>query len=430
MPRFASSAESLEFRKRMRRSSVSAKAGARRLAVTVFAPFGTILSAQEAAPIRSLAPVEATSKQTFGLLYFVRPLADGRLLVNDGARRQLLALDSTLKTATMILDSVPRDGISYGTRPQPMMPYLGDSTLMVDITSNSLLLLDPFGKIVRTISVPHARDITLMGALGSGGAGADAMGRLVYRGPQAQISQPGDGVTRTVRRHDRAPVLRANLETRTIDTIGNIRIAGARTQTTALPRGGFRTTIALNPMATIDDWAVLSDGTIAMVRGQDYHIDWIRPDGSKFSTPKVDFPWKAITEAEKQALFAVAAEAMTRNAATTRAILSQSSNAAAPSPVQYVSVPISEYADYHPPIRTAGVKADLDANLWVLTSATTNAAPGESVYDVFNNRGELTQRVRVPKSKQIAGFGKGGVIYLMTLDIGGYELQRTKVAKP
>src|SRR6185295_10205649 len=48
-----------------------------------------------------------------------------------------------------------------------------------------------------------------------------------------------------------------------------------------------------------DDWAVLSDGSIAFVRGHDYHIDWIRPDGAMASSAKLPFDWQRLAEESK-----------------------------------------------------------------------------------------------------------------------------------
>ena len=39
-------------------------------------------------------------------------------------------------------------------------------------------------------------------------------------------------------------------------------------------------TSEINPMPIVDDWAVLSDGSIAIVRGQDYHVDFLNADGT------------------------------------------------------------------------------------------------------------------------------------------------------
>ena len=55
---------------------------------------------------------------------------------------------------------------------------------------------------------------------------------------------------------------------------------------------------------------------------------------------------------------------------------------------------------------------------------------GELVYDVINQKGELFERVRVPKGRSIAGFGNGGVVYLMYCDTAtGWFFERTRVVR-
>ena len=57
-----------------------------------------------------------------------------------------------------------------------------------------------------------------------------------------------------------------------------------------------------DPLKAIDDWTILSDGSIAMVRGHDYRVDWLRSDGTRTSSPKLPFDWKQMTEMEKARL--------------------------------------------------------------------------------------------------------------------------------
>ena len=98
------------------------------------------------------------------------------------------------------------------------------------------------------------------------------------------------------------------------------------------------------------------------------------------------------------------------------------------SPPKIEYVPLKEIADYYPAIRSGALKADLDGNLWVLTTTTAQAKQGELIYDVINNRGELFQRVRLPVGRSIAGFGHSGVVYLMFRDgTNGWFLERTKI---
>ena len=91
-------------------------------------------------------------------------------------------------------------------------------------------------------------------------------------------------------------------------------------------------------------------------------------------------------------------------------------------------VPLSEIADYYPPIREGAAIADLDGNLWILPTTSAQSKNGELVYDVVNPKRGLFERVRLPAGRSVLGFGKGGVVYLMSGDrASGFALERTKL---
>ena len=439
-------------------------------------------SAQSAVPVRDLATVDAKSSETFGNIFNVRQLAGGKVLVNDGVRRRLVMLDDKLSNPKVVVDSVSDGGNGYGPRAAPLIPYLSDSTLFVDGTSLSLLVIDPFGKISHVMSAPKPSDLRF---LAGGASGVDTKGNLIYRGAQTVTQNRIQGAPgqppAPVQPPDSAPIIRANLESRTVDTIGRVKIqSGTRMNMNQGADGKMTMKMTVNPLVTVDDWAVLSDGTVAFVRGHDYHVDWIRPDGSKLSTAKLPFDWKRLTDDDKQKLVDSARTAMDKADSVSKANATKSGGANADAMAvekmaaamgagggggggmeirivraeggggggasQVFSssggggntlqmgapiidfVPLKEIADYYPAIRPGAAKADLDANLWVLPTTSAQSKSGELVYDVISNRGELTQRVRVPSGRSIAGFGKNGVVYLMYRDgTNGWLLERTRI---
>src|SRR5439155_927873 len=65
------------------------------------------LAAQSAAPpIRKIATASAVSTEKLGNIVSVRELPDGRVLVNDGQRRRVLLMDTSLKLVDVVLDSL------------------------------------------------------------------------------------------------------------------------------------------------------------------------------------------------------------------------------------------------------------------------------------------------------------------------------------
>src|SRR4051812_27834654 len=116
------------------------------LALGAWAP-----SVEQGVPIVELAPPSARTPTTFGSVLGLREVAGGKVLVNDARRKQLLMYDTTLTTSRILYDSVPGVSNSYGPLGVALIPYSGDSSLMLDISSGpgSILVLDGEGRVVR-----------------------------------------------------------------------------------------------------------------------------------------------------------------------------------------------------------------------------------------------------------------------------------------
>src|SRR5207248_6262991 len=104
-----------------------------------------------------MGAVVAESKETFGNIAGIRPLAGGRLIVNDVGKRRLLLLDSNLTIISVLADSAAGSKNPYGAR-LGMIPYLADTSFLVDAQSYSIQVLDPSGNVTRVISVPRTLD--------------------------------------------------------------------------------------------------------------------------------------------------------------------------------------------------------------------------------------------------------------------------------
>ena len=199
-----------------------------------------------------------------------------------------------------------------------------------------------------------------------------------------------------------------------------------------------------------DDWVLMPDGTIAIVRARDYHIDWISPSDVRTSTRKMPIAWRrldddakaAIIDSTKQALerqlaAAIAAEkngnpapaAALRHGMTVMPVNSEEGGqpAATPSDNGPLRAPevanASDLPDYVPPIRPGMMRADRDGNLWILPMTSTAAGTG-LVYDVVNRQGEVFQRVRLPAGRVLQAFGASGAIYMTVRDATGMRVER------
>lgn len=405
-------------------------------------------------PIRDLV-IDATSAESFGSIR-ARTLPDGRIMVNDVAYRQLVIFDSHFGNRTVVLDSMGSRGHVYPQTGGRLIPHLADSSFLVDLASQSLLVIAPAGIVARVAAVPNTNHLNFVAAPNSG---VDANGNLVYVGDA--ILPPKSAIPGGLFEHsgylppiDSAPILRANFETRVVDTVARVKIPTVN-QARLSDKGSEITQYILrNPVAVIDEIAVLSSGTIAVVRNHDYHVDFISTNGRVASSPKLPFDWRVFTDAEKQAKIDSAKVVLARQDSISRA---RSAAAGPPAPgsldarIRAASASVSATAykptirvnefvaldampGFWPSIRQGAAQADLDDNLWILPTTTAQSKNGELVYDVVNTKGELFQRVRLPLGRALAGFGRDGVVFLSVKDSTvqspyGFRLEKTHIAR-
>jgi hypothetical protein len=256
-------------------------------------------------PIQKIATASAVSTVFLGGIAGVRELPNGSILVNDNMKRRVLLMDSTLTNVTVVLDSMTNSNNSYGMRPGVLLPYKGDSTLFVDQQSLALLVLDPAGRLTRVRSVWRVQDMPYIGSSAYGYPGFDAKGRIVYRIP-AQVSPAvmaaamhSDGPYYPPQ-PDSAFIIAFDLETRTADTLGSIRIPKQDFRFRQSAEGWWTTDQIINPLPKTDDWAILPDKRVAFVRGLDYRIEYLNPDGTMTSSEKLPYEWQRLDEDAKK----------------------------------------------------------------------------------------------------------------------------------
>jgi hypothetical protein len=368
--------------------------------------------------------------------------------------------------------------------------FTADSSLLYDTETQAARVIDGRGQVARMLAPIGSSPTERLYFTGLP-AGADTHGRLLAQafrttaravfvplsGLLPSAVEPQQGVRRMVGdgrgggggensnsrrvttgdRPDSLAIVRLDFERRRHDTIAFVsqppNEVGPR-----YPYGGGKTVITfgkdsvpisarqvINPLYPVDQWAALPDGTIGIVRGSDYHVDWILPDGSRSASPKLPFEWKRLTDADKQRLIdSTRAYVDSGDAFVARRFVNGARSAetdsmrarggrAAPRLAPYTIVPPSQIADHYPPITEGlnSVLADRDGNLWILPRRTSLSTRGELVYDVVNKKDGLVRRVRLPLGRSVVAFGAGGVVYLQSGDLRkGFVLERATVTTP
>ncbi|MBL0938966.1 MAG: hypothetical protein IBJ03_08725 [Gemmatimonadaceae bacterium] len=418
--------------------------------------------------IRPLGTTVATSKESFGpVINNIRALPGGRVLVNDMVNRRVVLLDSTLSIVKVVADTTAATANAYGSSIGSLIPFRGDSTLFVDAQSLSMLVIAPSGEVARVMSVPRSQDAATLAGTNSA---FYSNGHLVYRGrPALQFRQTGGSGTapQMPAIPDTMPVIRVNLQTRAVDTVAYMKVPNTRTTMNRTEDGKMQPSIEINPLPVVDEWAVTSNGDIAILRGRDYHVDWVSADGARRASNKIAFDWKRMTDEDKTKLIDSVKAIRERQAAANpgqgqdlaRAFGSAMGGGAAGGagggggapqvvmrfemrdgggapggPVrapqiiapQFTYVSPSDLPDYQPAFFANSLRADADGNLWVLT-IPTKPQPAGGVYDVINPQGDAIERVHIPEGRTIVGFGPGGLVYLLARTTDGVTLETARI---
>jgi hypothetical protein len=234
--------------------------------------------------------------------------------------------------------------------------------------------------------------------------------------------------------------------------------------------GRRQLSITVNPLPEVDDWAVLPDGRIAILR-HDYHVDYVDADGHVTSAPKIPYDWERLGDSAKSAIVD-SAKALAQRAGpgglfqllngggdatagsggfagggfrggfggggSFGAGRGNRGGGGAPPPRraqgggnrvgggrQVEIVAPTALPDYRPAFANGSVRADASGDLWVRTIPTKPLTTGPE-YDVIDGRGKLVERVTIPRGTTIAGFGPDGTVYLGVRDAAGVHVVRAR----
>ena len=230
---------------------------------------------------------------------------------------------------------------------------------------------------------------------------------------------------------DSAWLVRVDLSSRTFDSVAVMHIPRLDRELKTDDNGGLTSIVTIyDPVPVVDDWTITRDGTLAVVRGRDYHIDWLGRDGKWSSSPRLPFDWQKLDDARKQALIdSTVARWQGQNDNVMRGGRGGGGPPPNLAPLVAGRPSLESLPTYLPPFAAfqgggSPLSSDADGNVWI---RTTNNVDGRPVYDVVNRRGEMIDRVQLPAFRTVAGFGPG-VIYMAVKDSSGaVRLERARI---
>ena len=249
--------------------------------------------------------------------------------------------------------------------------------------------------------------------------------QLVFTPPplKHRPARPYDAAEGPLFHHDSTPIVR-------VDTVGALQTVGfirrpARYTEVRAPGSynpAFQDSIyapntveKIDPIRFADDWALLSDGSIAIVRADDYHIDWVDPDGRRRSTPPMAFDSHVLSSDEKAAIVD-----STRRYALAHLQIRMIEGTRT-SHTAYAYEPdiadTSELPNYRPPFNSWALHPDRGGRLWIQESRPDRLTRA-AIFDVVDRTGRIVDRVELPPDARLVGFGANDVYLSMPVPGG------------
>ena len=366
--------------------------------------------AAQQVPTRALTRADAEYAEPFDQIYALRELSDGRLLVTDLGPKAVLLVDFRQATPR----TVGRNGQGPGEYqfPGDLLPWHGDTVLMVDRVSRRLLVVTPDGKVGRSIPYPE----------GVGGVpdvrGADDKGRVYLQGSQfgggpGQF-ELGGAVPDTV------PLLRWDVASGKVDTVARVKVPAVKVQTSG-GQNNRTVMIRSQPFAESDDWAVLPDGRVAIARVGGFRMELAGAGAAAEGTP-VPYEKLKVTGADKEAYLGAMRSSRNRITVTAGGGGGGGASSSRQQGPPEVTAADFDWPEYKPPFGSRSLRATPEGELWLVRS--TPASDSTPVVDVFNARGVRTGRVTLPLGRRVVGVGRGVVYAVRTDDDGLQWLER------
>ena len=348
-------------------------------------------------PALVLPPPNRTLQVDFTQIRGVRELTDGRVIITDRLDKGVVVADFTRNSTTPI--GRTGSGPAEYRLPTGLSAMPGDSTLLNDEGNQRIAVIGPDLKIHRSFTL-------MLPGIGIplGARTVDNRGRYHLQIPGWVSQHPGDTIL----------VVRFDPQTQRIDTLARIKGSTPRKNT-------MRPGIPYTLFAAQDVWNVTPEGRLAVVRSNDYHVEWRDADGTVVSGPPVPFERRPVT--------------MDDRVAHVRRFMENSSisgkgadQGLSPLPAEMLEDKrireVAEYQDHaevHAPFTEVTPLIGPDGKLWVERSMRLGTP---QTWDIIGADGSLAGRLQMPRGRRLLSLGRQWLYAVVTDDDGLQRLER------
>jgi hypothetical protein len=350
------------------------------------------------AQVVRLATPNATLAEEFSAIRGARELADGRLLVSDYLDQRVVLVD--LGRGSVVVRVSKGGGPNEARLPTRLIPVPGDSTILVDLGNNRLLLLDGQGRAVRTIAAEHSG---LMGL-----RSIDASGAMYYAIPgwaEAKGALPNDSVR----------VVRWNPRSGTEETLGVVQGERMRSD---IRQPALKPRIPIVGYAAQDGW-VVADGVLRIVRAAGYRVESRAPGTAVVIGPSYAYATRPVSAADRLAFIRAFNASSPMSGKGEGGGMGFSPTLSEPEIAELARG--TQYAERHPLFEAGRVLAAPGGRLWV-------GHPSEEgrpvLYDVFDDAGRRVLTVELLPGRRVIALGRQHVYVAAESESGIQQLER------
>lgn len=371
----------------------------RRSLLALLATASAATASAQAVPIKKLGAPIATYDHEFTTIDGVRELSDGRVIALDSRDKAIHAINAGLSSGRKI----GRDGDGPGEYRLPTKIFAigGDTSLVRDEARGSnYLVITGDGKTGPLMATKDsAYDVLRAGIAWA----TDARGGFYY-GLMAATMFDSMTIMRWDRRLKRDSLAKYDPEPKS-------PLYTERPETRKSPMGGVSFKPKNMPFKTYDQWAVSSEGRVAIVTSKPYRVTIRTVNGARVTGPIVPFTPIQVNDAEKAAYVKDLSRPMAGMWTTSRG--GPMVAAYRPPPDWLVKdLTPSEWPTTMPPFLQDAVRFASDGTLWVKRAVKTGTP---ALFDVFDTAARLVYQVELPPRSSVVGFGAGAV-YLARVD--------------
>ena len=349
-----------------------------------------------------LQSLSTGEKHGYAVSEWIERVSDGRLLVADPLGNALYVVDLDAGTR-MVLGGTGQGPGEY-QQPDAVWELPDGESLVVDLGNGRNHVLGPdlrFGETT-PIAVNEPRPgSTLVLALPQA---VDAAGRVYARA----MGGLGGAIP------DSAAILRIDRATRAIDSLATFKLED-RTESRSGSANNQSVQIRPIPLSPVDAWGVAPDGSVAVARSGDYHLEWISPDGSVTRGPSVSYDPIRIGTAEKEEYVTASGRSgggIGISVMMSNGSMQMSFSRGGPGRSTPREIDQYQWPDVKPPFYSDRILIDAEHRAWVRRHVD---AGEDTTYDIFDRDGTRVETVTLPDNKQIVGFGARS-IYVVSFD--------------